>query len=76
MSMTAAAGGDQRISDAEKGPSRIQFSLDGPFLLYRTAETLVYPYIRDFYAATHAIPPTYAVAAMQVARSLIFVSAA
>jgi hypothetical protein len=41
-------------------------------LLYWTAGTLVYPYIAHFYA-TRTIPPIYAVAAMQVARSLIFV---
>jgi hypothetical protein len=43
-------------------------------LLYWTAGALVYPYIAHFYA-TRTIPPIYAVAAMQVARSLIFVGA-
>lgn len=42
-------------------------------ILYWTAGMLVYPYIADFYATTRTIPPTYAVAAMQVGRSLIFV---
>lgn len=44
-------------------------------VLYWTAGTLVYPYIADFYA-TRTIPPAYAVAALQVVRSLIFVGAA
>ena len=45
-------------------------------ILYWTAGTLVYPYIADFYATTRTIPPAYAVAAVQVGRSLIFVGAA
>ena len=44
--------------------------------LYWTAGTLIYPYIADFYATTRTIPPAYAVAAMQVGRSMIFVGAA
>jgi hypothetical protein len=44
-------------------------------ILYWSAGELVYPYVADFYAG-HAIPPFYAVAAMQVVRSLIFVGAA
>jgi hypothetical protein len=44
-------------------------------LLYWMAGTLIYPYIAGFYA-TRTIPPAYAVAAMQVVRSLIFVGAA
>jgi hypothetical protein len=44
-------------------------------LLYWTAGTLVYPYIAGFYA-TKTIPPVYAVAALQVVRSLIFFGAA
>ncbi len=44
-------------------------------LLYWTAGTLVYPYIAHFYA-TRTIPPAYAVAALQIPRSLIFVGAA
>lgn len=43
-------------------------------LLYWTAGTLVYPYIEHFYA-TRALPPGYAVAAVQVVRALIFVGA-
>lgn len=43
-------------------------------LLYWSAGTLVFPYIEHFYA-TRALPPGYAVAAMQVLRSLIFVGA-
>ena len=45
-------------------------------LLYWTAGTLVYPYIANFYATTRWIPPAFAVSAMQVVRSLIFVGAA
>jgi hypothetical protein len=44
-------------------------------ILYWTAGTLVYPFIADFYATTRTIPPAYAVAAVQVGRSLIFVGA-
>lgn len=44
-------------------------------ILYWTAGTLIYPYIADFYATVRTIPPTYAVAAMQIVRSLIFVGA-
>src|SRR5438045_3490202 len=44
-------------------------------VLYWTAGTLVFPYVADFYA-TRTIPPAYAVAALQVPRSLIFVAAA
>lgn len=44
-------------------------------VLYWTAGTLVYPYIADFYA-TKTVPPVYAVAALQVVRSLIFFAAA
>jgi len=44
-------------------------------LLYWTAGTLVYPYIADFYA-TKTVPPVYAVAALQVVRSLLFFGAA
>lgn len=43
-------------------------------LLYWSAGTLVFPYIEHFYA-TRALPPAYAVAAVQVVRSLIFVGA-
>lgn len=43
-------------------------------LLYWSAGTLVYPYIEHFYA-TRSLPPVYAVAAVQVLRSLIFVGA-
>ncbi|NUQ18495.1 MAG: hypothetical protein HOP95_08605 [Sphingomonas sp.] len=44
-------------------------------ILYWTAGSLVYPYIADFYATTRTIPPAYAVSAVQVLRSLIFVGA-
>jgi hypothetical protein len=44
-------------------------------LLYWGAGVLVFPYVSHFYA-TRALPPGYAVAAVQVARSLIFVGAA
>lgn len=44
-------------------------------ILYWTAGTLVWPYIADFYA-TRTVPPVYAVAALQVVRSLIFVGVA
>ena len=43
-------------------------------LLYWSAGTLVFPYIEHFYA-TRSLPPGYAVAALQVVRSLIFVGA-
>ena len=43
-------------------------------LLYWSAGTLVFPYIEHFYA-TRALPPDYAVAGVQVVRSLIFVGA-
>ena len=43
-------------------------------LLYWSAGTLVFPYIEHFYA-TRSLPPGYAVAAVQVVRSLIFVGA-
>lgn len=44
-------------------------------LLYWSAGTLVFPYVEHFYAA-QGLPGRHAVAAMQVARSLIFVGAA
>ena len=44
-------------------------------ILYWTAGTLVWPYIADFYA-TRTVPPVYAVAALQVLRSLIFAGVA
>jgi hypothetical protein len=43
-------------------------------LLYWGAGTLVYPYIADFYAS-RSLPPTAAVAAVQVVRSVIFAGA-
>src|SRR5690349_1060137 len=43
-------------------------------LLYWSAGTLVFPYIEHFYA-TRSLPPGYAVAALQVVRSLVFVGA-
>lgn len=44
-------------------------------ILYWTAGTLVYPFVADFYATTRTIPPAFAVSAVQVVRSLIFVAA-
>jgi hypothetical protein len=44
-------------------------------LLYWTAGLLVFPYVAHFYAS-RPLPSGYAVAAMQVMRSLIFVGAA
>ena len=44
-------------------------------LLYWSAGTLVFPYIAHFYE-TRSLPPVYAVAIMQVVRSLIFASVA
>lgn len=44
-------------------------------LLYWSAGTLVFPYVAHFYE-TRSLPPVYAVAAVQVARSLIFAAAA
>jgi hypothetical protein len=44
-------------------------------ILYWTAGTLVWPYIADFYA-TRTVPPVYAVAALQILRSLIFAAVA
>jgi len=44
-------------------------------ILYWTAGTLVWPYIADFYA-TRTVPPVYAVAALQIVRSLIFAGVA
>lgn len=44
-------------------------------LLYWSAGTLVFPYIAHFYEA-RSLPPVYAVAIMQVVRSLIFAAAA
>lgn len=43
-------------------------------LLYWSAGTLVYPYIAHFYAS-RSLPPAFAVAGMQVVRSLIFAGA-
>jgi hypothetical protein len=43
-------------------------------VLYWGAGLIVFPYVEHFYAG-HALPPGYAVAAMQVVRSLIFVGA-
>ena len=43
-------------------------------LLYWTAGLMVFPYVGHFYA-NRPLPPGYAVAAMQVLRSLIFVGA-
>jgi xanthine/uracil permease len=43
-------------------------------LLYWGAGTLVYPYIAHFYAS-RSLPPVFAVAGVQVVRSLIFVGA-
>jgi hypothetical protein len=43
-------------------------------LLYWTAGLLVFPYVQHFYAG-HALPAGYAVAVVQVVRSLIFVGA-
>ena len=44
-------------------------------MLYWTAGLIVFPYVEHFYA-DHELPPGYAVAAVQVVRSLIFVGAA
>lgn len=44
-------------------------------LLYWGAGTLVFPYVKPFYA-TRTIPPAYVVASVQVVRSLLFVGAA
>jgi hypothetical protein len=44
-------------------------------LLYWTAGLMVFPYVGHFYAS-RTLPPAYAVAAIQVVRSLIFVGAA
>lgn len=44
-------------------------------VLYWSAGTLVFPYVQHFYAGQE-LPGRHAVAAMQVARSLIFVGAA
>jgi hypothetical protein len=43
-------------------------------LLYWGAGTVVFPYVAHFYAE-RALPPAYAVAAVQVVRSLIFLAA-
>ena len=42
-------------------------------LLYFGAGTLVFPYVADFYA-TRTLPPYHLVAALQVARSLLFLA--
>jgi hypothetical protein len=44
-------------------------------LLYWGAGTMVFPYVQHFYAG-RPLPPAYAVAAMQIVRSLIFAGAA
>jgi hypothetical protein len=64
-----------QVSDEGIAPLNLLGVVAAYELLYWTAGTLVYPYIADFYA-TKTVPPVYAVAALQVVRSLIFFGAA
>jgi hypothetical protein len=64
-----------QVSDESIAPLNLLGVVAAYELLYWTAGTLVYPYIADFYA-TKTVPPVYAVAALQVVRSLIFFGAA
>jgi hypothetical protein len=64
-----------QVSDENIAPLNLLGVVAAYELLYWTAGTLVYPYIADFYA-TKTVPPVYAVAALQVVRSLIFFGAA
>lgn len=54
-------------------PARLALAVIAYELLYFGAGTLVFPYVADFYA-TRTLPPFHLVAALQVARALIFLA--